>query len=289
MPTGLDFGVDGFTKYREQRYHPTMNLCKRYYPHTHNMDGFFVAKIKKISNTIPKSAQEGEGNEDAEEEETTTTELNGSVGSSSDEAATPKEGKKKGAAQKGGKKSGERSPSPGGKKDKKAASQPNPKQAVNGGNSKAVSPAKTKLANGVRKNDAPQEKKLPKVSEASSGGEEDATSQETSPGQNKKKKNRNRKGGEETTKAKQEKRRQKKAKKMESLQQLKSSMEAARPHKKAKLEASAGEELAGKTALATPVKLKSESVVASSHQTSPASLPGSSAKKKKKKFVKTEA
>ena len=45
VPTGLDFGVEGFTKYREKRYHPTMNLCRRYYPHTHNMDGRNIFKV----------------------------------------------------------------------------------------------------------------------------------------------------------------------------------------------------------------------------------------------------
>ena len=50
MDTGMTFGIDGYTKYNHIRYHPSMKLCKRYYPHTYNMDGFFICKIKKLSN-----------------------------------------------------------------------------------------------------------------------------------------------------------------------------------------------------------------------------------------------
>ncbi|POS73038.1 tRNA (Cytosine-5-)-methyltransferase NCL1 [Diaporthe helianthi] len=51
VDTNLPFGNEGFVSYRGKTFHPSLKLTRRYYPHTYNVDGFFVAKFKKIGPT----------------------------------------------------------------------------------------------------------------------------------------------------------------------------------------------------------------------------------------------
>ena len=40
------------SSFKDKRFHPTLKLAKRIYPHVHNMDGFFVAKLRKFANGV---------------------------------------------------------------------------------------------------------------------------------------------------------------------------------------------------------------------------------------------
>lgn len=46
----VPFGVSGMTAFKGEHFHPSLKLARRFYPHVHNLDGFFVCKIQKVSN-----------------------------------------------------------------------------------------------------------------------------------------------------------------------------------------------------------------------------------------------
>lgn len=43
------FSSNFIFSFKGVQFHPFMKYCRRYYPHLHNLDGFFVAKLKKFS------------------------------------------------------------------------------------------------------------------------------------------------------------------------------------------------------------------------------------------------
>lgn len=47
VETGLPVDKEGITSYEGKNYDPRVRLSRRVYPHMHNMDGFFIAKLIK--------------------------------------------------------------------------------------------------------------------------------------------------------------------------------------------------------------------------------------------------
>ncbi|POR34133.1 25S rRNA (Cytosine-C(5))-methyltransferase [Tolypocladium paradoxum] len=56
VDTGLAFGKEGFTSFMGKQFDASLKLTRRYYPHTYNVDGFYVAKFKKIGPTPAKAS-----------------------------------------------------------------------------------------------------------------------------------------------------------------------------------------------------------------------------------------
>ena len=69
-PTGLQFGDEGYVRFRRKNFGPDMKLCRRYRGHKHNLDGFFVCRLRKISNQIPLAHDDESESESESEEET---------------------------------------------------------------------------------------------------------------------------------------------------------------------------------------------------------------------------
>lgn len=74
VETGLPEEIEtkGYTKYKDRRYDDKMKMTRRVYPHRENMDGFYIAKLKKTKDGVKHYLEEEEAPVKKVKAETTT-------------------------------------------------------------------------------------------------------------------------------------------------------------------------------------------------------------------------
>lgn len=58
-----DFGCPGKVNFMSHSFHPSVKHCVRVYPHMHNLDGFFVARIEKVAGGVRATGLQALGGE----------------------------------------------------------------------------------------------------------------------------------------------------------------------------------------------------------------------------------
>ena len=61
IDTGLNFENKVYKKFKDKKFHDWIKYCIRVFPHVHNLDGFFICKLKKLKDGI-KSRENDEKN-----------------------------------------------------------------------------------------------------------------------------------------------------------------------------------------------------------------------------------
>jgi ribosomal RNA methyltransferase Nop2 len=77
VPMGLPFGRPGMTKYRRHRFDAQVAESRRFFPHVHNLDGFFVCKLRKIKDGVKNAQVEEEDEVDEKDKAAAKKKKNG--------------------------------------------------------------------------------------------------------------------------------------------------------------------------------------------------------------------
>jgi len=93
VEAGVPTGKEGIPNYRSHVYHPSIKLARRIYPHVHNMDGFFLCKLRKTGNGIRLVPEENGEKAEAEKTGDRADEIGEEIESPTTNGSAEKKGK----------------------------------------------------------------------------------------------------------------------------------------------------------------------------------------------------